>query len=965
MGGGVGSRRAGRRPTALICGLVAFATLAANHASAQQRPRPIDIPATDASTALRELGRQTGANILFAPDVVRSLATPAIRGELSAEEAARRMLAGSGLEIVRDTTGSLLIRAGRRGPTLAGEGKPPPRPVLTPPLPPRRSFAVDDNPILPSPNELSELLVTATRLSAPVSRIPLSITALTGRSMEQQGFKTAQDIAVAIPALVISGNSTNGALVSIRGISSSQGAATTGVYLDDTPLQRRAGLGPVNGIGIVFPQIFDLERVEVLRGPQGTLYGASSEGGTVRFILPSPSTTQSSLQTRSEVSSTRDGGPSYETGVSIGHPIVEDRLGLRASLWARHTGGYVDHVSRFTGRTLAENTNTVESLAGRLALLWRVTDRLSVTPSLYYAYDLAADADSWWNPVPAVTRQTAAYDAGGQPVAIGAATATFTLPGFTYGPYGMFGAYKTGDNACVYADALASAANDQCPVRQPRKNTLAVASATVDYDLDGVKIKAISSYLEDKNRGAQFMLNNSIPTANAGLPFIYDLPYAVGSFNYATARRQVSEELRISSSDDNRPVTWVAGTFFSRSVTHSDAFLIENSNDFYVALRGVGQSVCCGGAPLFPGAPLLQSSRDQVHRETELAAFGDLTGRLTSRLSASAGVRVSRSRFSFDQVTFGPTIGYIVPTVANGGLTAGVIAESTVSPKASLAYQLDAANMIYVTAAKGFRVGGVNSAPSLGRCQGDLGALGLRSTPATFGSDSVWSYEGGAKLRSRDGRLQVNASVFRIDWKRPQTNFVLPTCGASFTINAGAARSRGFDLQSQVRLFDRLTLQASVAYTDARQLEDVVAVGSGGTIFVKAGDRLPGAPWSLHLAGQYDLRLFGQPVYLRADYNATSSYRSGRQFPAASYNPDTAITDATGILSVRGGLQLPHWELAAFVNNVANAAPRLTKNGGRTGCLTDSCETYRAYNPVQESTSFRPRTVGVSATYRR
>ena len=877
------------------------------------------------------------------------------------------MLVGSGLEVVRDTTGSLLVRPIRSAgasPAVADRKAPARAAAPTPPAPEPRSFRPDRDLELLAPSELSELVVTATRQSIPVSRTPLSITAFTARTMEQQGLKSAQDIAAATPALSIGGNSTNGVLISIRGIFSSQGAATTGVYLDDTPLQRRAGLGAVNGIGIVLPQIFDLERVEVLRGPQGTLYGASSEGGTVRFILPAPSTNRRSLEIKSELSTTADGGPSYETGVSIGQPIVDEKVGVRASLWARHTGGYVDHVSRFTGRTLAENTNTLESLAGRLAVVWRLSDRLNFTPSIYHTYDLARDADSWWNDVPATTRPAAAYDAAGQPVAVGAAGASFTLPGFTYGPYNMFGSYRTGDNACVYADAIVSPANDQCPVLQPRKNVLALASSTIAYDFDDVNVKFISSYLEDKNRGAQYMLNNSIPTANTGLPFIYDLPYAVGVYNYATARRQVSEELRVSSGPVDAPFTWVAGAFFSRAVTHSDAFLLENSNDFYIALRGVGQATCCGGAPLFPGNPLLQSVRDQVHRETELAGFGDVTGRLTSRLSVSGGLRVSRSRFSFDQVTFGPTLGYDVPTTANGGLTYGVVAESTVSPKVSMAFQFDPAKMAYVTAAKGFRVGGVNSPPAFGRCQGDLNALGLAGAPSTFASDSVWSYEGGAKLHSRDGRLQVNGSVFLIDWKRPQTNFTLPTCGFSFAINAGAARSKGFDLQTQVRVLDRLTLQASVAYTDAVQLESVVAPAPSGTVFVKAGDRLPGAPWTLHLAGQYDFRLADRPLYLRADYTGSSGYRSGRQFPAASYDPDTLFTDSTGIVNLRAGLQLPHWELDLFANNVANAAPRLTKSGGRTGCLTESCDTYRTNNPVQESTTLRPRRIGISATYR-
>ena len=156
--------------------------------------------------------------------------------------------------------------------------------------------------------------------------------------------------------------STGGTTVVIRGISATAGSATTGIYLDDTPIQGRES-------GTVYPVIFDLDRVEVLRGPQGTLFGAGSEGGTVRFITPAPSLTAMSGYAHSEAAFTLGGTPSFEVGVAGGGPIVDDKVGLRASIWTRYDGGYIDRYNFFTNVLDAENTNSTESYSGRVSLL--------------------------------------------------------------------------------------------------------------------------------------------------------------------------------------------------------------------------------------------------------------------------------------------------------------------------------------------------------------------------------------------------------------------------------------------------------------------------------------------------------------------------------------------------------------------------------------------------------------------
>src|ERR1700729_1030055 len=201
-------------------------------------------------------------------------------------------------------------------------------------------------------DSLQEGVVTATRHEEALSKVPISVTALTQDAMDARGIKDFQDIARFTPGVSIDNSGTNA--ISIRGISSSAGAGTTGIYLDDTPIQMRSlGFNPDDTL----PKTFDLDRVEILRGPQGTLFGAGSEGGTVRYIMTQPSLTTASTYVRTEASYTQYGQPSYEFGAAHGGPLIDRTLGFRASPWYRSDGGWIDRVDPTTDQTIAHNVN--------------------------------------------------------------------------------------------------------------------------------------------------------------------------------------------------------------------------------------------------------------------------------------------------------------------------------------------------------------------------------------------------------------------------------------------------------------------------------------------------------------------------------------------------------------------------------------------------------------------------------
>src|SRR5262245_44014388 len=235
-----------------------------------------------------------------------------------------------------------------------------------------------------------------------ISRLPMSVVAQTQKSLDELGIKTSQDLQRIVPSLRIGFNGGNGPPISIRGIQGNN-AATTGVYLDESPLQARTLGGLVTGGGTFLPLLFDLERIEVLKGPQGTLYGSSSEGGTIRYITPEPGLSRYSSYARAEFNSLEDGDTGGELGLAVGGPIVQDKLGFRVSAWGRRIGGWVNHVDWRTGQSVGKDTNSQDQKAFKGALKWQATDNLSFTPSFYYAWDRKKDLDTIYNDVPQYT----------------------------------------------------------------------------------------------------------------------------------------------------------------------------------------------------------------------------------------------------------------------------------------------------------------------------------------------------------------------------------------------------------------------------------------------------------------------------------------------------------------------------------------------------------------------------------
>jgi len=803
--------------------------------------------------------------------------------------------------------------------------------------------AAQTAPVAGQGENMGDIVITATKQQDSLRHVPISVTAISQLGLERAGSRTALDLARTVPALTIQRNGADfSPTIAIRGIYSAAGSPTTGIYLDDIALNKRQ-LSGVAGNGSSIPQLFDLERVEVLRGPQGTLYGGSSVGGTIRFITPTPSLTDYSGYARSEISTTQGGGMSYESGGAVGGPIVTDKLGFRASFWGSHTGGYIDHHDVFTSAKYGNDGNSGSSYAGRISLLWEPTPNLRITPAFYQSHDHQDDVDTYWLKIaPATTAAVTRAATAAFPTA-------YTYPSHTYSNYQSFGPFQSGN-----------------PYRSPRDSYLTLPSLTVDWDVAGINVKSVSAFVQDITNGVidEGGFSGEARNLQAGVGFVSELPNFERKFNYRNVRTGFSQELRLSSAKPGAFINWIAGVYYMSSKVKGSTAIYEDLDQLSAVLRG-SNAAAVYGAPMLPGD--LAGGGSQTLDDKSIAGFAEVYLQITSKLKLTGGVRVERDTLDYTAVNLGTSLsGYVTPTVANSGLSNGHQAETASSPKVNLSYQIDDRNMIYAGATKGFRPGGVNRTVSLVSCASGLLVYG-GPPPATYGSDSVWSYEAGAKLGIRK-YLSMNASAFYIDWSNPQIGQTFPGCSAAFTANAGHAVSKGFDLQAQLHPTTALTLNLAVGYTNAKYTEQVVGptpvAGATQAILTNKGDPLPVAPWQYNVGAQYDFRVAEHASYIRFDYQYASKYYRTTGPGTVSYAPDVRQADATHFATARVGTTFDGVEISAFMNNVFDSKDILSLTGGRGTCRNTACTSYAINEPQYIASSYPPRTIGLTGSTR-
>jgi iron complex outermembrane receptor protein len=771
---------------------------------------------------------------------------------------------------------------------------------------------------------VEEVVVTAQRRSEALSKVPASISAFTTERMDQLNIKDFSQLVNFTPGVALDEHSGD---ISIRGVNSTAGDATTGIYIDDTPIQLRSlGFGSDNTL----PAVFDLERVEVLRGPQGTLFGAGSEGGTVRYITPQPTLSDFSVYGKSELSTTQYGDPSYEAGMAAGGPIVENQLGFRVSGWWRHDGGYIDQVNYLTGATIDENTNRTNTLVLRGALAWEPNANLTITPSVFFQSRRMHNDDEYW--------------------------LALSNPGN--------GDYVTGT-----------------PERMGDHDHFVLPAVKVDYDMGGVELISNTSYFDRRQEVQDYsgtlydlsyfqqavdfgFLPDFETRCSAGLCGYYrkirhhepgpplllptgpNLPGFddVAPFGFYKARNVVTntqqnftQEVRLQSTDPNSPLTWILGAFY----THQDQLSIEEIND--PQLPALTEYLWGDTIENVWGEGLLPNGDDYINHtlghEWQAALFGNATITITDTLKLQVGARVAKTHFDFTNFADG---------AQNGGFTGpdtGKQDETPFTPMTSLTWQITPDNMVYGTVAKGYRIGGANPLFPISFC------TEISVEPSSYTSDSVVSYELGTKNKFFD-RLQLGGSVFYLEWNNIQQAITLPSCGFRFVTNQGSAISKGFDLEGQWLATDHLDFDFSFGYTDSYYSATSI---SAGLVQAINGDKLPGSPWTLSLGAQYTTPILGYDSFIRLDYtfNSRETGLSPSRDPLTTlFDPGLVPQPETNIVNLRAGTTIDRFSVSIFAENLLNSHPQLNLSHQDSGTL------------LYEATTLRPRTVGITAVYR-
>jgi len=795
-----------------------------------------------------------------------------------------------------------------------------------------------------APEGMAEVTVTAQRREETLSKVPVSVTALTQADIDNKGIKDISDVARFTPGISVDNSGTNN--ISIRGIASSGGAGTTGIYIDDTPIQMRAlAFNPDEAL----PKAFDIDRVEVLRGPQGTLFGAGSEGGTVRYITTQPSLTRTTIYSRNEVSYTEGGDPSFESGVAVGGPVIDGKLGVRGTVWYRRDGGWIDRVDPTAddpqNAIVDRNANHADNVMIRLAALWAPSDNWSVTPSVYYQNRNIHDASNYW---PLYSNPSNNSFVSGNPTQRGTPD-KFYLPALKI--QGDFGSFQLISNTSYFH-----------------------REETSGYDGTLYNLGFYQSFgVQD---GVNYPLLDS-----TGVHLPADIANYRSPATVQNDQQNFTQEIRLQSNDPGAKLLWTAGVFFSSNrqqyleeihdpqlEAFSESVFGVPYTDIFSYDDGTGTDTFIP-VPFDPRYPNDSYFLSTHARDKQYAAFGEATYALTDQLKVTAGARFSRTEFSFDSETGGPQL-FAPNQSSNPGSK-----ENSFTPKVNIAYQMDPNNLFYATYAKGFRPGGGNNPLPQAACADDFAAFGIDKSPDSYGSDTVQSFEVGAK-NNFNNRIRIATSVYYIKWNNIQQTVVPPVCQISFITNLGKATAKGADIQAEFLVTDALSAELTAGYTDARFSQDskfatpadlppdqapAPIVRSGDAVVGESGQ--PGAPFTLSIGAQYKFALFEHQSFVRVDfeYQGRNHWLSPRQDAAtAQYSPFNYTLSATKFMSARAGMTFGGWSIEPFVDNLLNTHTVVNYDFS----IDPSNETYTDVTPLQRQYTFRPRTYGVTAAYR-
>jgi len=781
---------------------------------------------------------------------------------------------------------------------------------------------------------IGEVIVTASRRAETVSKLPFNVTAYGGEQLQRSGVSDVAALTKQVPNFSIQDNGARtqaSSIPIIRGLNASQ-AVLAGARYFQSPVGFYQGNAPITG---AFP-LYDLERVEVLRGPQGTLYGAGSLSGAVRLVPVDPKLGQfsgSASVSGGVVSHSKKNNYSGQAIVNI--PLGEDAA-LRIGARHEYQAGFIDYHDVLK----REGDNYLTGLP----VLATPSD-VANSPGVYftqkdgnYAKTTGARAAFMWKPTDAFSLNLAYNYARSR--GVGGNIDNSRFPG---GP-SPIDPRRTLQPTGEYERSL--------PSLEPWSRRSQLASLDASYDLGFATLATTMTY--GKTHG-QALNDSTVNLLGTPAGFYYTgtpaNPRTVIPNAYPDRDRSYTQEFRLVSNAGSK-FDYVVGAFFQQQRRYLGQFIYAPGADTQSLAAGGGSKkpIAAGGTyvPLYANSLAYRQETAQDFKD--YSAYGELTWHITDAWQVTGGGRYFHQTFD-QKLTAASSLFFFTLDERSGSKGNDQIF------KLNTSYKYDGSNQVYATWSQGFRRGGANAFATTG------GTLEPREL-LSYAPDKTNNFELGAK--GTFARIYYSADVFYVSWDKAQIDMQTPYNLTSVVLNAKKAASKGVELELNGPILDTgVNFNFGLAYAKAR-LSDSFAFAAGngaGGVVANAirgskGDRLPGAPdWSGAVNFNYkqDLGDVGSLTYaLGADF------RSSTVNLLSSYSKNIPTRVAPGYVMLNGSVSFAHdgWEAQLYSSNLldkrvayANAPQSLTSRA-KLGAWGD-------YTPVS-----RPREVGIRLTRR-
>ncbi len=747
---------------------------------------------------------------------------------------------------------------------------------------------------------IEEIIVTANKLnSQKVLDLPISIQAISGDALQAGNVSGIMDVAGQIPGLSIQDLGPGDKKYVIRGINST-GDATTGVYYGEAVI---SGSNADDGGGFE-PDIrlYDMDHIEVLRGPQGTLYGASSMSGTIRFIPKSPDLNNLGGYLTMEGSQTEHASGNYNFNGAVNLPIIDGMLALRLVGWKLYDSGYINQIRVGEGVTGLVNVGTAanpnyqstpipgigfvkgvnddEVGGGRASIRFQPTDNLTIDAT-YTSQTETSGGSSRYTPA-----GVAAFNGG--PIAP-----------------------VQGCDLCNTDVTLS-----------PWSDNIKIFGLTVAYK---TAFGMVTGTTNQFNRTTDFTFDSTPVLVS------FDVPVPAETLEPRT-RKVNSSEIRFAS-DLPSPVNFVAGVYREHESQNLAVQVITTGANGLVT--GPFSTLTSADALDFPGVGNTFFGRTDSREDTQYAGFGEATWKITDAWTAVAGIRYFTETLNGVQTQTHPFGGF--PGAPN--LVPIVDPQETfnkVTWKGNVSYKFSEQLLGYGTVSTGFRSGGLNAVSEP-----------FEPIPSAYSPDSLTNFEVGAKGRLFDGMFDYQADVYFIKWDNIQVQETTADGAFVYQGNAGTAHSKGVEFEFTAHPIQYLSMSFAGSYQDTYLTQGATAAQYAlNPTLGRTGDAIPNVPkFQLNLGLNYTAPLTGSWQGVVA---ADVTYRDAENAYFASnaqYNIDLAPYT---LLNLRFGVIDGPWTANLFARN-----------------LTDKRAEVSAINSSQDPDGLltvRPRTIGVNLT---